>query len=101
MSDPKHGGPVPPGAMAVREALGDTPRTDAYVERLIRDGVSPDSLEHFARTLERELAAAQARIAELEANQCEAEPEAWLDADGTYHCADNGFREPIYRKAKR
>lgn len=46
--------------------MSDTPRTDSYVAVLIAEGADADSLEHFARDLERELNAAKARIARLE-----------------------------------
>ena len=46
--------------------MSDTPRTDSYVAVLIAEGADADSLEHFARNLERELNAANARIARLE-----------------------------------
>lgn len=42
--------------------MSDTPRTDSYVAVLIAEGADADSLEHFARDLERELNAAKARI---------------------------------------
>ncbi len=53
--------------------MSDTPRTDSYVAVLIAEGADADSLEHFARDLERELNAAKARIARLEEalNQCD------------------------------
>ena len=46
--------------------MSDTPRTDSYVAVLIAEGADADSLEHFARDLERELNAAKARIKRLE-----------------------------------
>ena len=46
--------------------MSDTPRTDSYVAVLIAEGADADSLEHFARDIERELNAAKARIARLE-----------------------------------
>lgn len=47
-------------------SMSDTPRTDSYVAMLIAEGADADSLEHFARDLERELAAANERIRRLE-----------------------------------
>ena len=45
--------------------MSDTPRTDSYVAALIAQGADADSLEHFARDLERELNAANARISHI------------------------------------
>ena len=46
--------------------MSDTPRTDSYVAVLMAKGADADSLEHFARDLERELNAAKARADRLE-----------------------------------
>ena len=46
--------------------MSDTPRTDSYVAVLMAKGADADSLEHFARDLERELNAAKARADQLE-----------------------------------
>ena len=53
--------------------MSDTPRTDSYVAVLIAEGADADSLEHFARELERELNDAKARILRLEMalNECD------------------------------
>lgn len=78
--------------------MSGTPRTDNQ-----RGWVHMDaSTLRFCRTLERELAAAQARIAELEANQCEDEPVGYWYQDGK----ELGFSlirweqtdVPLYRK---
>lgn len=46
--------------------MSDTPRTDGYVKTLIDNNRGAESLEHFARQLERELNAANERIKLLE-----------------------------------
>ena len=46
--------------------MSDTPRTDARVRRMIDSDIAPDALESFAKDLERELYAANARIKRLE-----------------------------------
>lgn len=46
--------------------MSDTPRTDGYVKTLIDNNRGAESLEHFARQLERELNAANERIKRLE-----------------------------------
>lgn len=38
--------------------MSDTPKTDAHVRMMIKNDISPEGLEYFARDLERELAAA-------------------------------------------
>lgn len=98
--------------------MSDTPRTDAAYAQwdTVEDG------RDFADILERELAAAQkriaeldqlyegyvdtvakqqSRIAELESNQCEAEPVRWISENGNVFSRDQftgGI--PLYRKAK-
>lgn len=88
-----------------------TPRTDALDGKLFRTDAY-ETYEHFltfARTIERELAAANARVAELEANQCDPEPVAWAgtgsyasgDFDGPFNDVKTAYyTEPLYRKAK-
>lgn len=46
--------------------MSETPRTDAYVKVLIDNNRGAESLEQFARQLERELNAAKERVKELE-----------------------------------
>ena len=45
--------------------MSDTPRTDGQVRRMIDNDISPEGLEHFARDLERELAAAAIELRTL------------------------------------
>jgi hypothetical protein len=46
--------------------MSDTPRTDARVRMMIDNDHGPEGLEKWAQQLERELAAANARIRRLE-----------------------------------
>lgn len=48
--------------------MSDTPRTDGYVKTLIDNNRGAESLEHFARQLERELNAATERIKQLKSD---------------------------------
>lgn len=77
--------------------MSDTPRTDA---ENVRTGW-PAFYYNFARTLERELAEALARIAALEANQCEDEPVCWHDPHNNVFSDEPGSLTesiPLYRK---
>lgn len=77
--------------------MSDTPRTDLNTwTPWDREGKSPDDVVYaeVSRTLERELTAAQARIAELEA-------QAKADAEDGWTLADNAVKEELEKAVRK
>lgn len=84
--------------------MSDTPRTDGYVKTLIDNNRGAESLEHFSRQLERELNAANERIAELQSELDGFKEWNWklreVGEDMHYRLTLHASHEPILKKWK-